>query len=165
MYKIFQTHLIIAPADNTSDQFWTFKPYQTGSQGTGPQWTTGACKTRVKLQPGVCFRGQEGMIGGGRRWVLGGIKGLRLIVPIWKGANGRPSQLGIWNPRGAPGPDRTMAPPLPSRSVSSCRNLRPTTRAGGAHLYSARAIQAFEWPLIKGEWEKFTWMLLAHFMI
>lgn len=40
--------------------------------------------------------------------------------------------------------------------LSSCRNLRPTTRAGGAHLYTAPAIQAFQWPPIKGERERYT---------
>lgn len=63
----------------------------------------------------ACFLFQRKGGGGRRRvwvwvWVWGWIKGLRLIVPIWKEANGRPSQLGIWNQRGAPGPGRTMAP-------------------------------------------------------
>lgn len=115
-----------------------------------------SCRPEWNYSTGVCFRST-----GGRRWVWGGIKGLRLIVPIWKGANGRPSQLGIWNPRGAPGPGRTMAPPLLSRSASSCRNLRPTTRTGGSHLHRCSGHPV----LLNGHrsrvnWEKFTWKLL-----
>lgn len=50
-------HLQTAPW--SSDQFWTLRPYQTGCQGRYSGFT------RVKLQPGVCFRGREGEGGWG----------------------------------------------------------------------------------------------------
>lgn len=52
-------------------------------------------------------------------------------------------------------------PLLPPRSASSCHNLRPTTLAGGAHLYRCfDPSRLLNGQPIKGEWEKFTWMLL-----
>lgn len=62
MFKILQNHLIIAPADNTQTSFGPLGHIRLDAKvlSLSEPW---GLQTRVKLQPGVCFRGQEGMKG------------------------------------------------------------------------------------------------------
>lgn len=133
----------------SSDQFWTFRPSQTGC-------------LRVKLQPGV-WGGKRGR----RRWVWGGIKGLRLIVSIWKGANGSTIATRDLKSTGCPGARLYNGdPPSPFPAVRLPAAICGKRVALGERHLEERCGHPgrLNGAPIRGQWEKFTWMLLVTFL-
>lgn len=99
--------------------------------------------------------------GGGGCWAES--KGWDLLFQSEKELMVRPSQLGIWNPQGAPGPACTMAtPPLPSpQCVFLPQSATNNSRWGSGICCSAAAIQAV-W-MGQDSIGSFTWTLLFTF--